>query len=372
MFNNRAVGFFRKLFTPISAASSRAKEFKYFSYMEAKAIFMRFGMTSLFETIEKETKGTQDELTFTSVMSGRLPDAFTILGRIHDGAIDGGITIPIFNAGELKAHFTLNDLQALTRDGYSAAAASTETLLLNCPECLADYDKNNTMSLGVTAGAPYYLMCAFEAKTMDDLRGKKVAIGNPMFDRWAAALGMSGKSGSIEYIRWFERGVVDCIFGQMSWLNFSSFKDVVKVVVEDVSHGVVPTYSLMTVNKKSWADLSENQRRIIVKHMPDTIMRIVRAHQIAEKQGEEVARAKGFKFVKLGPAYVKAWEDFKAKEVAAVTDSAKKRGVKSADAIVKTNLDSLKKWEAIVDRLDHDPVKIAGELRKEVYDKIKL
>lgn len=53
-------------------------------------------------------------------------------------------------------------------------------------------------------------------------------------------------------------------------------------------------------------------------------------------------------------------------------EGARKRGVKTADEIVKANLDNLKKWEKIVDEVGRDPQKVADEMRKHVFDKVKF
>ena len=355
------------------AAGVDAKEFKYSSWTPPPAPNNRFGTVPMFQAIEKETKGTKDELTFKNFMGAQLFNNFTTLAGVRDGAVDGGVTVPVFNAGELKSHVTFADMQALTRDGYSAAAAGTETLLLNCPECLAEYGKFNAMSLGVYASAPYYLMCNFEFKSMDDLKGKKSTEGNPMFARWSAVLGMSRiQLGPADYLQALQRGTADCVFGPKDWLNAFSLKDVVKTVALDVHHGVFPAVSIMTVNKKSWSGLSDGQRKSILKHMPGTIMRVVHGYYEDEQRGENDAKAKGTKFIKLGAAYVKAWETFKAKELANSIDAAKKRGSQSAETIAKSNAASLKKWEGIVDKLGRDPQKVAAELEKQVYTKAKF
>lgn len=356
-----------------AAATVSAKEFKYSSWTPPPAPNNRFGTVPMFDQIEKETKGTPNELTFKNFMGGQLFNAFTTLAGVRDGAVDGGVTVPVFNAAEMKAHVTFADMQALTRDGYSAAAAGTETLLLNCPECLGDYAKFNAKSLGVYASAAYYLTCNFEVKSMDDLKGKKSAEGNPMFARWSAALGMSRiQLPPSEYLQALQRGTADCIFGPKDWLNAFSLKDVAKTVVEDVHHGVFPAVSMMTVNTKSWAGLSDGQRKVILKHMPSAIMRVVHGYYEDEKRGVDDAKAKGTKFISLGPNYAKTWESFKAKELENAIAAAKKRGSTSAETIAKANLASLRKWEKIVDKIGRDPQKIAAEMEKQIYSKAKF
>jgi hypothetical protein len=178
--------------------------------------------------------------------------------------------------------------------------------------------------------------------------------------------------GPADYLQALQRGTTDCIFGPKDWLNAFSLKDVVKTVAEDVHLGVVPAVSIMTVNKNSWAKLSENQRKAFLKHYPDAIMRVVHGYYADEKRGEDDARAKGVKFVKIGAEYAKAWTDFKATDRANVLEGAKKRNVASAEAIIQSNADNLKKWEKIVDEIGQDPKRVADEMRKQIYEKVKF
>jgi TRAP-type C4-dicarboxylate transport system substrate-binding protein len=147
---------------------------------------------------------------------------------------------------------------------------------------------------------------------------------------------------------------------------------VVKTVGIDVGHGVFPAVSIMTVNKKSWASLSPGRRQVILDQMPTTLMRVVHGYYEDEQRGEADAKAKGTKFVALGPGYVKAWEEFKTKELTNVIEAAKKRGSTSADTIANANLANLRKWEALVDQLGRDPQKISAEMQKQIYAKAKF
>jgi TRAP-type C4-dicarboxylate transport system substrate-binding protein len=281
--------------------------------------------------------------------------------------VDAGVTVPVYNAGELKGHMTLGDMQALLRDGYSAAAANTETLLLDCPQCLADYAKNNAIILGVYSTSPYYMQCAFDVKSMDDLKGKKSAAGSPVFARFAAVLGMTRlQLPPSELLQALQRGTTDCIYGPKDWLFAFSLKDAVKTVIEDITLGTVPAVSMLTINKNSWAKLSPRQREVFLKHMPDAIMRVTHGYYTDEKRGEDEARAKGAKFVKIGPAFAKAWTDFAATEEKTVIEGAKKRGVTDPEKLVKIHVANIDKWKGIVDKTGPDPAKLSAELRSRI------
>jgi len=356
-----------------SPATAQLKEFRYSSWTPPPAPNNRFGTVPMFDAIERELKGTPDEITFRNFMGGQLFNARTTLAGIRDGSVDAGVTVPVYNPGELRAHVTLSELQSAVRDGYSAAAASSETLMLNCPECIEDYAKNNAITLGVYSSAPYYLLCGPEIKSAADLKGRKSAEGNAMFARFASRLGITGiQMGPADYLQALQRGTVDCAFGPLDWLNAYSLKDVVKTVIMDEPLGTVPAVSMLTMNKNSWAKLSEGQRNAFLKHMPDAIMRVTNGYYIDEKRGMDAAKEKGTQFVKLGPDYAKVWQDFKANDPAVVLEGAKKRGVASAETIIKANLESLKKWEKIVDEVGQDPNRVADEMRKNIFSKTKF
>jgi TRAP-type C4-dicarboxylate transport system substrate-binding protein len=356
-----------------TSAYAQMKEFKYSSWTPPPAPNNRFGTVPMFAAIEKELKGTKDEIVFKNFMGAQLFNAATTLAGVRDGVVDAGVTVPVYNAGELKGHVTLAELQAALRDGYSAAAANTETLLLDCPQCLADYAKNNALILGVYSTSPYHMMCSFDVKSMDDLRGKKTASASPVFARFAHVLGMTRIAlPPSELLQAMQRGTTDCMFGAKDWLNAFSLKDVVKTVIEDITLGTVPAVSMLTVNKNSWAKLSPRQREAFLRHMPDAIMRVTHGYYSDEKRGEDDARAKGAKFVKIGPAFAKAWTDFAATEEATVTAGAKQRGVADAEKLIKTHLANIEKWKGIVDKIGPDPAKLTAELQTRVFAKVKF
>lgn len=357
----------------VSPATAQLKEFRYSSWTPPPAPNNRFGSIPYFEAVEKELKGSPDEIAFKNFMGAQLFNAFTTLAGVRDGAVDAGVTVPVYNAGELKAHAMIGQLQAPTSNGYAVAAASTETLLLGCPDCIADYAKNKTFSMGVYSSAPYHLMCNFEVKSMADLKGKKSAEGNPMFARFSAVVGMSRiQMGPADYLQALQRGTADCVYGPADWLNAFSLKDAVKSVVEDVTHGTVPAVSIMTVNKASWDKLSDKQRAAFVKHYPDAVMRTTHGYYTDAERGKKDALAKGVKFVKLGPDFAKAWEDFRKKDPDIVAADAEKSGVANAKKIAGAFIENIRKWEKIVDETGPDPVKLTEELKKRVYSKAKF
>lgn len=352
----------------VLAVPASADTFKFSSWTPPPAPNNRLGTVPMFEKITAETAGTENEMKFENFMGGQLFNAFTTLAGIRDGVVDGGILVPGYNSAELKTHTTMGELQALAREGFAAAAAGTETLLKNCPDCLSEYGAMNALPLGVYATAPYHLMCNFELTSMDQLQGKRSAEGNPMFNRWAAKLGMSRQGlPPNEFQQALARGSVDCVFAPKDWLVAFSLADVVKTVVDDVSHGVFPAVVMMAVNTNTWNNMSAGRQAILKQEIPVALMNVVQGYYDDEVKGTELALANGAKFISLGDGFAQAWAEFQEAEAAEVLAAAEARGATNAAAVVEANIALLEEWDAIVAELNKDPAAIAQRLYERVF-----
>ncbi|MEO1406688.1 MAG: hypothetical protein AAFV54_09385 [Pseudomonadota bacterium] len=259
--------------------SGSRSEFIYSSWTPPNAPNNTDGTVPLFAEIEAETNGTEDEITFRNFMSAQLLTAVTTLTGVRDGVAHGGFVSPSYFPAELKHHVTLAELQALTANGFAAAAANTETLLKHCPECLEEYDAQNIVPLGVYATTSFHLMCNFDLQSIDQLQGKRVAEGSTMFSRWARVLGMSRQAlPPSEFQQALRRGTVDCVFAPKDWLVAFSIADSVDTIVNDTSHGVFPAAVMMAVNKDKWTSTTDISARACLRHSKDRCRSVIDVH----------------------------------------------------------------------------------------------
>lgn len=355
----------------LGVTEAAATEFTFSSWTPPPAPNNRLGTVPMFERITARLAGTPDEITFNNFMGAQLFNSSTTLPAIRDGAIDGGVLVPAYNIAELKTHATLGEMQALIPDGYAGAAAATETLLLNCPDCLAEYAAMNALPFGTYASTPYYLMCNFEVTSIADLQGRRSAEGNPMFNRWAATLGMSRQAlPPPEFQQALQRGSVDCVFAPKDWLVAYSLADVVKSIVDDVPHGAFAAVVMMAMNKETWAGLTEAQKEAFRREIPVSLMDVTHGYYIDEARGMAAAEEKGIKLVALGEDYARMWREFQAAERAQVIEAATARGVANAEALVDRNLELIAEWQGIVEELGRDPAKIAQRMYERVFTKL--
>jgi TRAP-type C4-dicarboxylate transport system substrate-binding protein len=355
----------------LTVSSAWAVEWKYSSWTPPNAPNNRFGSIPFMENVTKATNG---EVTFKNFMGSQLFNAMTTLQGIRDGVVDAGVTVPAFNAAELKYHTMIAEMQGFTRDGYSAAGAATETVLLNCPECMAEYDKNNTRMLGTYSSPTWYMQCAFEPKTVADLKGTKLgAAGTASNARLAAAFGQTRITGGPgDYLQSMTNRAIDCVIGPKEWLKSISLKDAVKTVIDNQGVGHFVAISIMTVNKNSWAKLTDKQRAAFLAEMPRAIARTTHGYHAEEELGAKEGQAKGVKFVSLGQEFVEVWQRYLKTERGDVIEQGKKVGIANAEDLVSRYEKNIKKWEAIIDRVGKSEEALAKALQDEVFSKVKM
>lgn len=348
-----------------------ATEFTYSSWTPPPAPNNRLGTVPMFERIEAQLAGTEDAITFNNFMGAQLFNSATTLAGIRDGAVDGGILVAIYNAAELKTHVTMGETQALIPDGFVGAAAGTETLLLNCPDCLEEYAEQNVYPMGVYASTPYYLMCNSEINSLEDLRGKRSAEGNPMFNRWAAKLGMSRQSlPPPEFQQALQRGTVDCVFAPKDWLVAYSLSDVVVSIVDDVPHGAFAAVVMMAMNRDTWNNMTDGQRDAFRREVPQALMDVTNGYYVDEERGMAAARENDVKLVEFGEEYARLWEEFQEEERIGIVEAAEARGAMSAREVLDRKIELMAEWEAIVEELDHDKDAIAEKLYERVFSQL--
>jgi TRAP-type C4-dicarboxylate transport system substrate-binding protein len=281
--------------------------------------------------------------------------------------------VPAFNPAELKHNAIITDAPALFTDGWAAAGAANEALFFGCPECSADFEKLKIISLGVYSPGQNYMQCVDEIKSLDDLRGKKVAGVSSMTARWAEVLGQARQQiGPGDLLPALQRRQVDCTMSPLEFLFALSLKDVVRTVVERPL-GAFPAVHLMIVNRASWDKLSKENKKAVLDEMPDAIARVVAGYNEDDIRARNEAKGKGAKFIEL-PAIEQPWSKFVESERKVLVDLAKARGVSEevTTRIVDEHLKLVAKWSKLLDKAGRTKEGFAKTLREEVFSKVKL
>ena len=350
-----------------AATAVPAKEFVYGSWVSAKHGVNKAGLEPMFKAVEKETNGA---VKWKLLAGGQVVRARSTLAGIRDRIVDAGLVIQVFTRKDLKINNVIFDMQAFGDDPVAVAGAATEIVMLNCPGCLKEYKKNKTVYLGGYGVTPFQVTCKENLTTIAQFKGKKIrAVGAGK--RWVKGMGaVPVAMPPTEAVTAMQRGAIDCVLASISWLRSYGYIDVVKTFVE-FNTGMPRGICIFCMNRDSWDSLTDNQKRIMWKHMPGVSARATIIGYVQEDaKVKKLAMAKGIKFVKGG-------DDFKARkaahtksERAAIPKSMKKLGVRNPERLINKFLEIYPRWLKLAGSINNDVDKFAAALQSEIYSKI--
>jgi len=266
------------LFTAVQ--SVQAKDFVYGAWVAAKHGVNQAGLLPYFKAVEKDTGGA---VKWRLLAGGQLVSHRTTLPSVRDRIVDAGMVIPVFNRKELAHNNVLFDMVMFGSDQVAIGGAGTETMMLDCPECLAEYKKQNAVNLGGFQTTSFKLICKAKVTKISDVKGMKVrAVGANA--RWIKAVGgIPVAMSPVEGVTVMQRGALSCIHGPIAWLTSYGYMDVAKYVL-DYPMGNPRALSILTMNRKAWNSLSLAHKKVMLKHMPAAS---ARATLIGYKKADE-------------------------------------------------------------------------------------
>lgn len=345
-------------------APAAAQELQYSTHLPPSVLVSSAGAQNVFDMVSEATGG---EVTAKFFWAGQLYDAAGNFDAIADGVIDAAFTQPASNQAEMPANMLFSDLFHFGGDPYVLAAAVNETILLDCQTCRDEYANANAMFLGAHASTPAMTVCARDIQSIDDLRGLRM-IGQQSVAGWVQSLGGTQLDvpppGQLEAL---ERGVADCTNISPEWLTAFSIGEAAKTIISP-SIGSQFATSFMTMNRDTWAGLSDEAQDAFLHAMPEAIDDVVSGYVAADHEAVEAAKAQGITFTDLDGAYGDALAAYLDGFDATLAEKAQARGVENAAEIIATFLGNVDKWETLVAEKGTDAY--AELLWDEIYSKV--
>ena len=282
-----------------------------------------------------------------------------------------GNFLPLYFPSDLPNTSLAGDLALSGRNPQAMASALTE-YVVNCADCQAEYKKMGTAFFGAGSSDVYLLMTTKPVKSLDDLKGLRLRSGGAPWSRWAEAVGATPVNISVfEVFEAMSQGTIDgtmaSIFDLLAFRLIELVKDATTLEL-----GTYHTTSNFTAALPLWQSLSVEDRKAFVRAAN-------RANaDFTDKwgfQNPKIAHAKakeaGITYIDPDAAMVSFTEQFIKDDLpVAAKVSEEKFGVKNAEEKLKTYRALVEKWTKIAEANGNDPVKIAAEVQKEVWDKI--
>lgn len=328
------------------------------------------------DTISEGTGGAHS-LAITG--GGVLASGGATMDAIANGIVDMGNVVYAYSPSVAPALTFIGDLPGAKLQ--ISAAAATATILLDCPECEQNQKDLGIKVLGENSTESYSLICTKSpVTTLAEANGIKVR-GIGAIARNAKSLGMTPVNVTYpEIYEAMQRGQVDCTaIGAASFASIQLY-DVAKYVTTDFPMGTTHGYSLLTLNRDVWDSFTGEQkgvwhtaaRNAIVDNSIVTLRNSADALKVSEME-------KGIKMVAASAELKDAYAKAMTQQTQDAINTAKERGVKTADAIAAAYGKNVEKWTAIFNDIGSDGKwddaqwdKYAALLKSEIYDKLSV
>jgi len=321
--------------------------------------------TALGEYFERlQAAGADVSVDFQS--GGALVSAKGTLSSIADGIVDGATLVDIYTPAELAPSTVLSGLALLGEDNRVMAAAMSETVLKNCPQCAASEEAAGVKTVAIGSIPPYKLLCSTPVTSLDDLKGKRVRASGA-WSAWIEAAGaVPVNISSAEIFEGLQRGQIECTVGAVSWLNSYSLIDVVTDVT-DMPMGTFHGSYLLVFNSDTWDGYDDATRAAIEGEAPFLIRRMTELYNAEEEAAKTAADEKGITFHAPADDLVERFATYKQDELTRVVAMGEERGVSDTATLVEAFTTSIAKWQDIVGQAQDDPAAFEDALNREIY-----
>lgn len=352
------------------SAGVSAKELKASVHLPPKNNTVADGWEPFAEQVKAQTNG---ELTVKLFLGGSLLGPKAASEGIRDGVVDLGYVIVGYHPAEFPHTAFINDMAAIGTNAVVVTAATSELILTQCEPCLADYRKRGNVYTGSYAVPPMVIMSTKMIESPDDIKGLKIRSAGAAWDNFVNAVGATPVNvPSSEQYEAMSRGVVDASFHVAASLKTYGLWDMTKdVLLVDV--GAYRAINTFAFNPESWAELTDDQRRIVLEAASDANFGIaagyINTDQAALKESEE----KGIRVQKISDAFKAIRTDYVSREKAGLVAKGKEtRGVANPEPLIQKMSELVDKWTAIYEETGGDVDAIRERFKSDVIARIDV
>jgi TRAP-type C4-dicarboxylate transport system substrate-binding protein len=301
---------------------------------------------------------------------------------LRDGIADIGFLLAPYFPAEYP-HFNLlaeSSMQLLTmgdrvhgKEAIAYAGALSEYVFTKCPECRAEFAKQNQVFTGMGSGSSNFLNCSKPVRSEAELKGKRLRVAGSQWSRWALTMGAQPVTMSAnEALEALKQGVVDCVVVSVPELTNLGIIDAVSDVTTGVPGGVFAGSAVAQVNAKVWRSLNKAQRQAMLRAGTILPAYVSYTYQQREKDVLEMVKKRGGKVHQPDAALLQKTKDFASKDsTTIVAFFAKTYGLKRGQEMLDQFRPVLEKWVGLVQNVNN-----ADELSelywKEIFSKVDV
>lgn len=297
---------------------------------------------------------------------------------IRDGITDAGYVLTPYAPAEFSETNLASDMSLLVASGtdvpnMAMSAAMVEYVVLNCPECLDEFETQNQVFLASGASSSYSLVCREPVTSLADIKGKSIRVGAPVFGRWVEKFG--GTKASIPGSEMFEalsQGVVQCTMVSTPDVTGFQLLDVVKAVMIGAPGGVYSGTASMNINLDLWRGLSDDERKTLLQAGSLMTAEVNAGYNRQAIEAEEEIRNKGITLSSATEEFITATNEFINEDLKTIEQQfTSLYGVNDVPEKMKTITALVEKWKEKVQGIDPtDGETYRALIWDEIYSKI--
>ena len=355
-----------------AAQPASAAELIYGSWPPAVEYINSKAMPRLAKNVAEATKG---KITWKIIPGGQLANPKTTFDNVKNKVMAAGLAIPTYAPNLLPATASLIYSNVVFGDHTVAASgAAVETMVLNCPQCLAEFKKQNAVALSGWTTSPYRLACRTPVSSLAELRGKRVRVtgnGNTNLIKMLGAVPVN--ANLVEAVGLLQRGGIDCTFGVDYWLKAFGYADFAKYVL-DYNLGLTGPAIGLYMNRAVWNSFTREEKLLHMKEAAYMSGGLAIGQFIIDNEANRnyVIKNKGVKLLKAkNPADFEAVvAKFDVEQQKINLAAAKRFRVKNGEKVIAAYRKNLEKWKGFEKEIGRDIQKFADILWREAYSKV--
>lgn len=171
--------------TILVCGAAQARQLTYASYLPPAHPTSEDGIARFIDIVEKKTDG---KIEFVFYPSEAAASAKTMLSAINDHLIDAGFIVSVYMPTSLPVNMILSDLSFYNSDNAITAAAITDTVLNDCPQCMQEFEDKNVRFLATYATPPYQAMCKGKMENGFKPGGLRMRAPGSEVGRWVSQI----------------------------------------------------------------------------------------------------------------------------------------------------------------------------------------
>lgn len=350
---------------PLAAA---AQTFTYGSFVPSTDYLNTDTLPVVFAELEDNSDG---EVKWDLIVGGQLADGVSTFPAVEDRLMEGGLAAPFFSPSSMPNIAFLYSIVVSTEDVVALTGAAVETTFLDCPGCMDDAKRMNSIPFGGFSGSPVLLMCSKPVSSLDDIRKMRVRANGGIGDLVSGAGASQVAMTLAESVTVLQRGGIECVVGAADWLATYGYGEKAKFVLQEPLGMYAPVIGLL-MNRDAFHELSAKGQEATLR----ASARLTAIHsvgnfivQTAETLADQIAN-NGIQIVPVADDlrdYIRA---FPTSDRANRIKAGKALGIGDPEALMDAYAKNFEKWKALSASIGTDTDAFTQALWDEVFSKV--